>query len=554
MNKPEIIIKSNIIIERGFSELDFLELLLKNREVNKLKVNQFLKPENPKILKPRDFGVESDQLKKTVNRIQKAIKNNENILIYGDYDVDGITATAVLWQVLHELTPNVLPFIPDRENDGYGVKAKSFFEFEKTKNIKFSLLVTVDNGIVANKEIEKISEAGTEVIIVDHHVPSEILPEAYSFVHSTQVSGCTLSWLLASQFSSNADLGLAALGAVADCMPLNGINRNIVVHGLQSLRLNPSPGIKKLIQVSGAKQDAISAYDLGFILGPRINAVGRLSNPTDALRLLCSQNSLQAGKYAQSLDTYNKDRQVLQKDSLDIAQNSMEKNQDKLIFVADPSYHPGIIGLIAGRLTDKNYLPSIAISVGEEVSKGSCRSIKELNIIECLREISDMFVDLGGHAGAAGFSIKTKNIEKLKREIIKIVNRKLDGMDLKPSIVVDAEMRLSAVTVKNCQITKKLEPFGIDNSEPLFLFKDLVVSQKRLVGSTGDHLKLKLDDPDTQKLENISTDAIAFKKGEMDAQIKIGDHVDVVARLDINTWNNVSLPQLMVKEIFPKMS
>ncbi len=555
MNKPEIIIKSKTVIEKDFSELDFLDLLLKNRNIQKDQISDFLKPVFPGTLTPKQYKVSQKQLNKAVDRIKKAIKNEENVLIYGDYDVDGITSTAVLWQSLRYAGLKVLPFIPDREHDGYGIKAKSFFAFEKEKDKKFSLLITVDNGIVANKEIEKIVESGTEVIITDHHLPTSELPNALAIVHSTQVSGCTLAWLLASQFNPNADLGLAALGAVADCMPLNGINRSIVVHGLLSLRLNPSPGIKKLVQVSGVKADSISAYDLGYILGPRINAVGRLSNPTDALRLLCSSNSLYADKYAKVLDSFNKDRQVLQQDSLDLAEENIRKNAstdspDKLLFVYDPSFNPGIIGLIAGRLTEKNYLPCIAISVGEEVSKGSCRSIKELNIIESLREVSDLFIDLGGHAGAAGFSIETKKIEKLKKELTKIVNKKLAGLDLKPSVTVDAEMKLEAVTVKNCQITKKLEPFGIDNSEPLFLFKDLVVSQKRLVGSTGDHLKLKFDDPDTKKLENISADAIAFKKGSMDGQLKVGDHVDIIARLELNTWNNTTLPQLMVKEIF----
>jgi len=368
----------------------------------------------------------------------------------------------------------------------------------------------------------------------------------------TLVSGCTLAWILAFQFDPEADLGLAALGAVADCMSLNSINRNIVVHGIQDLRLNPSPGIKKLIQVSNSKQESLSTYDLGYILGPRINAVGRLSNPTDALRLLCSQTLVQAAKYAQVLDNYNKDRQVLQQDSLEIAQNNICQNKDKLIFIADESYLPGIIGLLAGKMTEKYYLPSIAISVGQEVSKGSCRSIKELNIIESLREVSDLFIDLGGHSGAAGFSIKTQNINKFKKEITKIINQKLEGQDLKPSIIVDAKMELSAATIKNYKVIKQLEPFGIDNSEPLFLFENVTVSQKRLVGNTGDHLKLKLNDSVARppKCEAFGVDAIAFKKGEFDGQIKTGDKIDIIARLDINTWNNVTTPQLMVKEIF----
>lgn len=560
MIQPQIILKSKKIIERGFPELDFLQILLDNRQITKSKIAEFLKPINPKKLEPKDFGVEKKQLNLAVSRIKRSIDNQENVLIYGDYDVDGITATAVLWKSLRKVGLKVMPFIPDREHDGYGIKAKSFFDFEKQRETKFSLLITVDNGIVANKEIQKIIDSGVDVIITDHHLSNEILPNSIACVHSTLVSGCTLAWLLAFQFDPEADLGLAAFGAIADCMSLVGINRSIVVHGLEELKLNPSPGIKKLIQTSNSKQESLSAYDLGYILGPRINAVGRLSNPTDALRLLCSQTLVQADKYAQVLDGYNKDRQILQQDSIDIAEKIIcrdalraslqQKNTshltNKLIFISDKSFLPGIIGLIAGKMTEKYYLPSIAISVGDEVSKGSCRSIKELNIIECLREVrayhdAPLLIELGGHAGAAGFSIKTKNITKFQKEITKIINKKLEGFDLKPSIFVDAQMELSGATIKNYKVIKQLEPFGIDNSEPLFLFKNITVSQKKLVGSTGDHLKLKLND---------SIDAIAFKKGNFDNQIKTGEKINFIASLDTNTWNNNTVPQLIIKEIF----
>ena len=313
----EIVLKNKKIIDKSFLESDFLDLLLKNRKIKKSKHLDFFKPNFPS---DSDFKINQKELKKAVDRVNKAIKNNENILIYGDYDVDGITATAILWQVLYQKGAKVLPFIPDRETDGYGIRSKSFFDFETQKNIHFDLLITVDNGIVANQELEKISKKNTDIIIVDHHLPTEDLPKVSAIIHSTDFSGSALSWFFATQFDKNADIGLAAAGTVADCLPLVGINRSIVVHGLKSLQSNPNPGIKKLIEVSGIKQDSISAYDLGFVIGPRINAVGRLSNPTEALRLLCSQNSTQAGKYAQNLDKFNKDRQDIQKENLKIAE------------------------------------------------------------------------------------------------------------------------------------------------------------------------------------------------------------------------------------------
>lgn len=534
----QIFFKSKKIIDKSFSELELIDLLLKNRQLKKTEYHDFFHPHFPL---DTDFDVNKKELKKAVDRVNLAIKNNENILIYGDYDVDGITSTAILWQVLYQLGAKILPFIPDREIDGYGIKSKSFFDFETQKNLHFDLLITVDNGIVANKELEKISKKNTDIIIIDHHIPTEKLPKVLSIIHSTKFSGSALSWFFASHFNKHADIGLAAIGAVADCLPLIGINRNIVVHGLSSLRLNPNSGIKKLIEISAIKSDSISAYDLGFVIGPRINAVGRLSNPTEALRLLCSQNSIQASKYAKNLDKFNKDRQSIQKDNLQIAEQNLKNNFDKLIFLAKKDFLPGIIGLIAGRLTEKYYLPSIIISVGKEFSKASCRSVKELNIIETLRVFNDELVELGGHTGAAGFTIKTENIKKFQTKITKFINKQFKDIDLKPSIIVEAEMKLSAVNKRNCQIISKFEPFGIDNPKPLFLFKNIKISQKRVIGSNSDHLKLKFDD----------VDAIAFKKGDLNKTLKVGDSVNLVASLDLNTWNGTTLPQLLIKELFP---
>lgn len=265
-----------LCIDHSTSEAEILKLLLKNRQISKKDTDSFLKPINPQKLEPKDFGVNSKSLCQTVEIIQDHIKKGSQILIYGDYDVDGITATAIIWQVLYQQGAKVLPFVPDRETDGYGIKADSFFRIQSDKNLHFDLLITVDNGIVAGKELEKILKSGTQIVVIDHHVANDSISKEISVVHSTLTSGSVLSWLVASQIDKSSDLGLAALGAVTDCMPLNTVNRNIVYHGIQFLRLQPNPGIKKLIQSSGSKQDSLTTYDLGFILGPRINAVGRL--------------------------------------------------------------------------------------------------------------------------------------------------------------------------------------------------------------------------------------------------------------------------------------
>jgi single-stranded-DNA-specific exonuclease len=532
----EIKLSSNKIVDQSFNPQDIVSLVLKNRKIKD--ASDFLSPEFPVMTQL------SASIKKAVKIIKSAIINNQNILIYGDYDVDGITATAILWHSIYKSYKNVTPFVPHREKDGYGIKAESFFRFQKEKGIIFDLLITVDNGIVAEKELAKIkSRQNIKVIVTDHHLAGKKIIAVDVVITSTKICGASISWFLAKEFDKDADLGLASLGTVADCLPLTGVNRSIVVHGLQSLRLNPSPGVRKLINVSGIKQDLISAYDLGFILGPRINAVGRLSDPTDALRLLCSQNILQASHYAAVLNNYNQDRQILQKESLEIADQNINL-KEKLIFISG-NFNPGIIGLIAGRLTEKYYLPSIVIGVDGDLAKGSCRSIPELNIIESLRQYSDLFIDLGGHAGAAGFSIITKNIPKIKISISKLINSKLNKLHLSPHLDVDAEMTLGAITLKNIKALESLAPFGIGNPEPLFLFKNITVNNIRTIGQTNDHLKFEVRVD--RCVHPIS--CLAFKKGELITSLKNGDTVDFVASLSENIWNNISTPQLIVKEI-----
>lgn len=520
--------QSDVTITRENPPETLLNLLLKNRQINDSA--SFLNPSFPKL---------KLDTKKSVKLVKKFIDNEKNILIYGDYDVDGLTSTAILWQSLFPLNKNTIPFVPHRERDGYGFKASSFFRLQKEKNINFDLLITVDNGIVADKEFAKIKQKypKIKILVIDHHLASGKLTNVDALFHSIDTSASALAWFLAREFNKNADLSLAALGVVADCQPLLDINRSIVVHGLIELKLNPSPGLKKLMEISGAKIDQLSVYDLGFLLGPRLNAVGRLSDPTEALRLLCSRNSLEADKYAKVLNSFNAKRQDLQKESIDSADKNIDI-KNKVIFVAD-NYNPGIIGLIAGRLTEKYALPSIIIAKNGEVAKGSCRSIPEVNVIEVLRKFPQLFIDLGGHPGAAGFSILDKNIGKLQKKLFNYFSTHLLNYSAQKSITIDAIMDISAINLPNIKLIKSLEPFGIGNSEPLFLFKNLIIESKKLLGQTQSHLKLKVS----------GIDAIAFKKADLEPELKVGDSINIIAHLNANTWNGHTFPQLIVREI-----
>jgi single-stranded-DNA-specific exonuclease len=518
----------------------FIKLLLKNRQI--INLDTFLKPPFPQ------FKLSS---KKTVNLIKKYLEKQKNILIYGDYDVDGLSSTAILWQSFYPLNKNVFPFIPHREKDGYGFKASSFFRIQKEKNINFDLLITVDNGIVADAQFAKIKDKNPniKIVVIDHHLAADQIKSADAIFHSTDTSASALAYFIAKEFSQNADLSLAALGVVADCQSLVDINRSIVVHGLEQLKLNPSPGLKKLMEISGVKPNNLSAYDLAFLLGPRLNAVGRLSDPTDALRLLCSQSSLQASKYARVLNDFNQERQSLQKESIDSVENKISRDvinhvstlNNKIIFIAD-DFNPGIIGLIAGRLTEKYLLPSVIIAKNGDIAKGSCRSIPQVNIIKVLRKFSGLFVDLGGHPGAAGFSILNKNIPKLQKKLFIYFSIYLKTYSPQKSITIDAKMDLSAINLSNIKLIKSLQPFGLGNPEPLFLFENLKIDSKKIIGQTQSHLKLKVS----------GVDAIAFKKADLDKDLKIGDSINLVASLDANTWNGHTFPQLVVKEIITR--
>jgi single-stranded-DNA-specific exonuclease len=501
---------------------ELLEYFLSLRNIKPADFKAFLKPPLPEL------NVNLIPAVKLINSCQSS-----KILIYGDYDVDGITSTSLLYQAIKTINPQVSVFLPHREIDGYGFKASSFLKLKQS----FDLLITVDNGIVAGGEFKKIKKIfpDIKILVVDHHLASEKLPDVDVVLHSTITSAAGLAYFLAKVIYSKTDLGLAALGVVADCLPLVGVNRSLVVHGLKSIQTSPSPPLNLLLKSSGVDPKNLSVYDLSFIIAPRLNAAGRLDDPTIAFNLLNSTSVPDINQNLSILNNHNQNRQDLEKDSLIIAEKQIDKNN--FIFISDKSFHPGIIGLLAGRLTEKYHLPSIIISTGVDVAKGSCRSVGGVNIIEVLRQFSDLFVDLGGHSLAAGFSILPKNIEKLNKKLIKYFkNIKIDATTTHQA---EAEIEVDAITLTNIKYLKLLEPFGIGNPTPLFLLKNQIIKSVRQVGQTGDHLQLKFD--------NLS--AIAFRQGELFKKLAVGQSIDLIASLDLNVWNGTVSPQLIVKEI-----
>ncbi len=502
---------SSVTLDQKTTSDDLLTLLLKNRKVKPADQPSFLKPPHPKNLTPKDIKLSATNLKKAVERIKIAIKNKEKILIYGDYDVDGLTATTIIWEVLREKGGQVKSFVPHREKDGYGLNQKSLERI--FKSYKPDLLITVDNGIVAHQAASFLKKEKIDLIITDHHLPEKKLPPALSIIHSPLVCGAVVAWFLAREFGS-ADYGLAGLGTVADCLPLISINRSFVYHGLDSLTHTKRPGLNALKQITSIGQKKLSAYDLGFILGPRLNAAGRVGDPGNSLRLLASPDIATAGTYARLLEKQNRERQKEQTIGQTLARSIYEKEKDPnipLIFVSSPDFNPGTVGLISGRLTQEHYLPSVVISQTTPVSKASCRSVAELDILKALRQANKGFlIDLGGHSAAAGFSIFPKNIKKFKKSLQVTVKKMVKGKKLEPQIKADASAKISLINLKNYQTIQKLQPFGIGNPEPSFYFENLKVIDKQLLGRDKNHLKLLLDDPVTPKTESIPLESLSF--------------------------------------------
>jgi single-stranded-DNA-specific exonuclease len=480
---------------------------------------------------PHPGNVESPfKSRPAIELIKKHMALNNKIVIYGDYDVDGICATAILWETLYENYKNVLPHIPHRESEGYGLSIKGI-DHCLTQGAK--LIITVDNGVVAHQQIQYIKDRGCDVMVVDHHEPDNRLPNANCILHSTQCCAAGLAWFFAKDWqelnakSQVPSAELVVLATVCDLVPLVGINRSFVKHGLEELKHTQRVGLLALFQESAIKK--IGTYEIGYVIGPRINAMGRLEHAIDSLRLLCTKNAKQAEELARLLSQTNKLRQDETKNSLDHALGLVK--EDDIIVVSDTGYHPGVIGLIAGKLTEKYHRPSIAISIGETESKASCRSISGFHITDHLRQYADLLVAVGGHAAAAGFTVANANLPKL----LKLLSEtKIDPKLLKKAQRVDLEIPLESVTWDLLFALRLLEPYGLGNPFPVFSTSEVEVSDIRPVGKEGKHLKFKAD----------GLDAIWFN-----GQPLANGKYNLVYQVDENNFNGNSSLQLNVRDI-----
>lgn len=551
MKKWEILNKSKIKNEKLKID-DLVRLLLRNRGLKTNKeVEGFL---NPKIesITSESLGIDKNQLAKALKRIKKAISEKEMIVVFGDYDVDGVTGAAIIWETLNELSVNVMPYIPHRIEEGYGLSKKGIdnlkVHFPNTK-----LIITTDNGIVANTAVDYAKSLGIDVIITDHHQPSKILPKAHSIVHSTKICGAAVGWFfsrfLEEKINKKADfkkhLDLVALATVADVMQLNGFNRILLQIGLPMLQNTKRLGLIALFKTAVIEPSKIGVYEIGHVIAPRLNAMGRIDHAMDSLRLLCTRDRKRADALANKLNSTNLERQQVTLDSFLHAKGSIKESTiKKILFIAHESYEPGVIGLIAGKLAEEYYRPSIVLSIGKEYSKASARSVTGFNIIEFIRLSSEHLVDAGGHPMAAGFTVKTQNIPKLQKFLEKLAEEQLGDGLLVRKLKIDCELGIEFINQKLFDEMQNLAPFGYGNPEPVFLDREVTIENMRLVGKESKHLKIKIK----SKNSNLGFDGIVFAY-DKSLNLKIGDKVDIVYTISINEWNGNKKLELKIKDM-----
>jgi len=539
-------ILAQILYNRGFEEPVAAREFLAGRDLR----------EDPFELKDMEAAVE---------RIDAAIAGREAIAVFGDFDADGVCATALMTQTLRALGADALPYIPDRADEGYGLNRPAL---EYLARIGIKLVITVDCGIRSLEEVAAGKRTGLDIIITDHHSVGPELPSALAIVNPRQedcpgearLAGAGVAFMLAKALllrrweTNRAEyparlklsdlLDLAALGTVADVIPLNvGLNRRLVNHGLDTINELRRPGIAALAKVAGLSAGRIRSRDIGFGLGPRINAAGRLGSAMTAYKLLASDSLEEAMPLAIELQALNTERQQLTRQAqAAISEQIGDAEESPLIFAGDENIRSGIVGLVAGRLTESFYRPAVVFEIGEEQSRASCRSIPEFNITRALDECADLLLRHGGHALAAGFTVLNSNIDALRGELWRKAEDSLRGRRLVPRLHIDADIQLDELNEDFIRELDRLEPTGHDNPSATFITRKLHVLRCRRVGEDGRHLKLRVANG-----RGAQVDAIGFGLGDWAKGMP--RRIDAAYQAEINEWQGARNLQLRLLDI-----
>jgi single-stranded-DNA-specific exonuclease len=530
-------------------------ILLENRGmVSGKQKEEFITPTPPEKIKLKDLGISEKLLGRGIERIIKAIKKKEKIIIFGDYDVDGITSSAILWEYLYGKGADVTPYIPERFSEGYGIKIDSIIKLKK-EYPKLSLIITVDNGINAFDAVDKAREMGIDTVIVDHHEKADKYPNACAVVYTSKLCGAGVTWFLVREIGKklqitnhesqiNNLLELAALGTVADQMPLTGANRSLAKYGLEKLNTTDRIGLNALYEIAGIRKGNIGNYEINYVLSPRLNAMGRLEHAIQSLRLLCTKNKIKALELAELLNKTNLRRQKIVDEVLQKTKNVLAKESfENIIILDDDSYHEGVIGLAASKLVEEFGRPAIVISRGSEISKGSARSIPGFNINEAVKYASDIVLSGGGHEMAAGFSLKTKNVALFKKMLKRYAFEKMKKDLFVKKIKIDLPLSFTNLSINLVESIKKMEPFGIGNPTPTFITDNCEIIDVRKVGESGNHLKFKLGN------SGLILDAISFNNINSVTNFIPRGKFDAVYSLEENYWNGSVSMQLKLRDL-----
>ena len=540
-------ILSQLLVQRGISTYD--------------EARSFFRPDlndlhDPFLMKDMD---------RAVDRLTMAMQQNEKILVYGDYDVDGTTSVSLVYRFLIKFYSNLDFYIPDRYIEGYGISKKGI-DYAHENN--FKLIIALDCGIKAVEKVKYAKSLGIDFIICDHHNPDDELPPAvavldpkrddceYPYKH---LSGCGVGFKLMQAFSIvngisfeqlTSLLDLVALSIASDIVPITGENRILTFYGLKQINSNPSTGVKAIIEVSGLKDKEINISDIVFKIGPRINASGRMKLASEAVELLVARDYSFAFERSSTINIYNNDRKDLDKnitdEALSLIQSDEIYSQRKSIVVYKPDWHKGVIGIVASRLSEEHYKPTIVLTESNGFASGSARSVSGFDLYKAVESCKDLLENFGGHMCAAGLTMKTDNVEEFTRRFEEYVAENIQEDQTYPQIEIDATLEFKDITPKFFRVLKQFGPFGPGNMKPIFESKNVYdYGSSRLVGKEQEHLKLELIDNSSENVMN----GIAFRMYEFNDHLKALNPLDICYTLEENNFNGNVTTQLMIRDI-----
>ena len=508
-------------------------------------LRDFLEPSLDQLHDPYELH----DMDKTVTRIRQAIENYEQILIYGDYDADGMTSASIVKEALEQLGAECQVYLPNRFTDGYGPNASVYKYFIENQGI--SLIITVDNGVAGHEAIELAQSMGVDVIVTDHHSMPEVLPDAYAIIHPEHpeasypfkyLAGCGVAFKLATALLEEVQvelLDLVAIGTIADMVSLTDENRILVKYGLSVLKNTQRIGLQELFKIAGIQENEVDEETVGFQIAPRLNALGRLDDPNPAIELLTGFDEEEARDIALMINQKNEERKEIVQKIYDEAK-AMVNPDNPVQVLAGEGWNPGVLGIVAGRLLEKLHQPVIVLNIENDLAKGSARSIEAVDIFEALDPHRDLFVAFGGHAGAAGMTLEVSKLEALSQVLVAYIEYNQVDLSTKNELFLDEELSLPDLTLETLKNFEKLAPFGMDNKKPVFYLKDFKIENARTMGAGNTHLKLKISQADAV------FEVVAFGLGNLATEFSQTKNLELAVTLSVNKWNGQTSLQLML--------